>query len=290
MAISNSTTLNDLVGQIVAEQAQSAAYSTRVMRPLVRSHALPPGAGSIVVPRFQALSVAGLTEGVAPSSYTWNTDGVTLTPVERGVYVQLSKRALFADPFSDLAPYGEQIGRALGQDEDALILDAVSFSNIVNEQGGGANNISLADHLTAIGELEAANAPGPYYAVYHPVSWSKIRAGLDASEVIAFNAPGAQLANGFGEGLTNMNGFVGAPYGVPCFISTQVNTVSDDVNSYANVMFSKEAIGYAYMQDIGVDVDDNVTARAFDLMGWYSGDADELVDAWGVQLEDDIDG
>lgn len=290
MAISDSTQLNDLVGQIVAEQAQSAAYAARVMRPLVRSHALPPGAGSIVVPRFTSLSVASLSEGVAPASTTWSTDGVTLTPAERGVYVQLSKRALFADPFSDLAPYGEQIGRALGQDEDGLILDAVSFATIVNEQGAGANNVTLADHLTAVGELEEQNAPGPYFAVYHPVSWAKIRAGLDASEVIAFNRPGGQLAEGFGEGFTNLNGYVGMPYGVPAFISTEVNDVSDDSNSYANVMFSKEAIGYAYMQDIGVDVDDNVTARAFDLMGWYSGDADELVDLWGVQIEDDKDG
>ncbi len=290
MAISNSTTLNDLVGQIVAEQAQSAAYATRVMRPLVRSHALPPGAGSIVVPRFQSLAVASLTEGTAPASTTWSSDGVTLTPVERGVYVQISKRALFADPFSDLAPYGEQIGRALGEDEDGVILDAVAFATIVNEQGGGANNITLADFLTAIGSLEVANAPHPYFGVFHPTSWAKIRAGLDASQVIANNQPGAQLAVGFGEGVTNLNGFVGAPYGVPAFISTEVNAVSDDVNSYANVMFSREAIGYAFMQDIGVDVDDNVTARAFDLMGWYSGDADELVDLWGVQIEDDIDG
>lgn len=291
MAISNSSTLNDLVGQIVADQAQSAAYSTRVMRPLVRTHALPPGAGSIVVPRFQALTVSSLTEGTAPASTTWSSDGVTLTPVERGVYVQISKRALFADPFSDLAPYGDQIGRALAQDEDALILDAVDLtSNIVNEQGAGANNVLLADHLTAMGMLEADSAPGPYFAVYHPVSWAKVRAGLDASEVIAFNAPGAQLANGFGEGLTNLNGFVGAPYGVPTFISTQVNAVVGDAASYANLMFSREAIGYAFMQDLGVDVDDNITARAFDLMGWYSGDADELVDTWGVQIEDDIDG
>lgn len=290
MAISNSTQLNDLVGQIVAETAQSAAYAARVMRPLVRSHALPPGAGSIVVPRFAALTPAGLTEGVAPTSTTWTTAGVTLTPVERGVYVQISKHVLFADPFSDLAPYGEQIGRALAQDEDALILDAVSFSTIVNEQGGGANNITLADHLTAIGALETANAPGPYAGVYHPTSWAKIRAGLDASEVIAFNLPGAQMAIGLGEGTSSLNGFAGQFYGVPCFLSTEVNAVSDDANSYANVVFSKEAIGYAYMQDIGVDIDDNVVARAMDLMGWYTGDADELVDAWGIQVEDDIDG
>lgn len=134
MAISNSTQLNDLVGSIVSAEAQSAAYANRVMRPLVYSKALPPGAGSIVVPRFAAITVAGLTEGVAPSSHTLTSDGVTLTPVERGAYIQISKHVLHADPFADLAPYGQQLGRALAADEDALILDALSFATIVNEQ------------------------------------------------------------------------------------------------------------------------------------------------------------
>lgn len=288
MAISNSTTLNDLVGQIVASEAQSAAYSARVMRPLVKSMQCPPGAGSIVVPRFQALSVASLTEGVAPSSTTWSTDGVTLTPVERGVYVQVSKRALHADPFSDLAPYGEQIGRALAGDEDALILAAMDPATIVNEQTASANNVQLADFLTGMASLEAQNAPGPFYAVFHPTSWSKIRAEID--DASAFASVGQRVVEGFGEGLTNLNGFVGSPYGVPTFLSTQVDGTKDTNATYTNLMFAKEAVGYSYIQDIGVDVDENITARAFDLMGWYSGDADELVDLYSVQIQDDIDG
>src|SRR3982751_4215170 len=112
MPLSNTTTLNDLVGQIVSQDAQSAAYSARVMRPLIRTYIVPPGAGSIVVPRFAAVAVGSLTEGVAPTSTTMRTDGVTLTPVERGTYVQISKRLLHADPFQDLAPYGDQLGRA----------------------------------------------------------------------------------------------------------------------------------------------------------------------------------
>lgn len=288
MTVSNQTTLNDLVGQIVAKQAQSAAYQARVMRQLVRATDVPAGAGSIVVPRFSAIAVGSLTEATAPETATCSTDGVTLTPVERGALVRISKSALHADPWSDLAPYGDQLGRALAQDEDNLILDAVSFSTIVNQQAGGANNVTAADMLSGIGSLEAANAPGPYFAVWHPTSWAKIRAGIDDASVFA--SVGKKVVEGFGEGLTNLNGFVGAPYGIPCFISTGVNAVSDDSNSYANIMFSREAIGYAFMQDIGVDVDDNVAARAMDLMGWYSGDADELVDAYGVQIEDDIDG
>lgn len=288
MAITNSTTLNDLVGQIVSADAQSAAYAARVMRPLVRATAVPPGAGSIVVPRFQALTVAGLTEGTAPSSTAWSTDGVTLTPVERGVYVQISKRALHADPFSDLAPYGEQIGRALAADEDALILAAMDPATIVNEQTASANNVTLADFLSGIAALEAQNAPGPFYAVFHPTSWSKLRAELD--DASAFASVGTKIVEGFGEGLTNSAGFVGAPYGVPTFLSTQVDATKDTNATYTNLMFGKEACGYAYIQDIGVDVDDNVVARAMDLMGWYSGDADELVDLYSVAIEDDIDG
>ncbi len=288
MSISNSTTLNDLVGQIVSADAQSAAYAARVMRPLVRSTPVPPGAGSIVIPRFQKLTVGSLTEGVAPGSSAWSTDGVTLTPVERGVYVQISKRALHADPFTDLAPYGEQIGRALAEDEDDLILDAVIPATIVNQQGAGANNVGLADLLAGIASLEAANAPMPYFAVWHPISWGKLRAELD--DAAAFASVGTRVVEGFGEGETNLNGFVGQPYGVPCFISTSVNEVSDDSASLNNMIFSKEAIGYAFIQDIGVDVDDNVVARAFDLMGWYSGDADELVDLYAVSMEDDLDG
>ena len=287
MSISNSTTLNDLVGQIVSADAQSASYDARVMRPLVRSVALPPGAGSIVVPRFQALTVAGLTEGVAPGSTAWSTDGVTLTPVERGVYVQIAKRVLHADPFADLAPYGEQIGRALAMDEDALILAAIDPATIVNDQTSGADNITQYDLLEAISLLEQNNAPPPYFFVGHPIAIGKLRLAL--ANAATYDVVGAAIATGFGEGVTNLAGYAFTAFGVPCFMSTQVGT-TDGGAAIVNKMFSREACGYAFIQDIGVDVDENITARAFDLMGWYSGDADELVDLWSVAVEDDTDG
>lgn len=281
MAISNSTTLNDLVGQIVAQDAQSAAYATRVMRPLIRGYAVPPGAGSIVVPRFQSAAVASLTEGVAPSSTTLSTDGVTLTPVERGTYVQISKRALHADPFQDLAPYGEQLGRALAADEDELILASAAFSQSVNAAG----DVAGADFLEAIALLEAANAPGPYFAVFHPNTWAKLRAVFD--DWATFANVGKQTVEGFGAGFTNANGYVGSPYGIPCFISTAVpNDGGATPTQRHNIIFSREALSCAWIRDIGVDVDDNVVARALDLMAWYSADAAELVDDYGVTIKD----
>lgn len=284
MAISNSTTLNDLIGQIVSADAQSAAYANRVMRPLVRGYMVPPGAGSIVVPRFQSVSVASLTEGVAPSSTTLNSDGVTLTPVERGTYVQISKRTLHADPFQDLAPYGDQLGRALAQDEDDLILNDMDFTTHVNDN---TDSLVAADFREAIATLEAQNAPGPYFAVFHPNTWAKLRG--EFSDAAAYANVGRQTVEGFGQGFTNAAGYVGSPYGIPCFISTKVNDDGAATPSRRyNVMFSRESLGAAWIKDIGVDVDDNVVARAVDLMAWYSFDSAKLVDAYGVILEDTL--
>lgn len=283
MALSNSTTLNDLIGQIVSADAQSAAYATRVMRPLVRGYMVPPGAGSIVVPRFQSVAVGSLTEGVAPSSTTMNTDGVTMTPVERGTYVQISKRTLHADPFQDLAPYGDQLGRALAADEDSLILTDMDFTTHTNSSGA----IVAADFRDSIAQLEASDAPGPYFAVFHPNTWAKLRG--EFSDAAAYARVGQQTVEGFGQGFTNQAGYVGSPYGIPCFISTKVKSDTGATPSRRyNVMFSREALGASWIKDIGVDVDDNVVARAVDLMAWYSFDSAKLVDAYGVILEDTL--
>lgn len=270
MALSNSAALATLIGEIVASDAQSAAYATRVMRPLVRNYVVPPGAGSIVVPRFNRVEVAGLTEGEAPASETMSTVGQTLTPQERGAYVQISKRALHADPFQDLAPYGEQLGRSLAEDEDAQILSSLTFTRTVSDAGPISNDTLLA----GIADLEANNVPGPYFAVFHPTDWAGLRGEL--SDAAAFASVGKQTVEGFGEGFTNAAGYVGSPYGIPCFISTQAT---------AGVMFSKEAVAVAYIKDIGIDVDDNVVARAMDVMAWYSVDTTQLVDEYGVLLQ-----
>ncbi len=281
MAISNSTTLNDLVGQIVSDTTQSAAYSARIMRNLVTVKEVPLGAGSIVMPRFQELTEGSLTEGTATTSTAWSSDGVTLTPVERGIYVQISKRVLHADPFSDLSPYGEQLGRALAQGEDKEIL-AVMGSGVFTSQIDTGAELTAAHFRTAIATLEAADAPKPYFCVLAPQQWADI--ADDFGDASTFAGVGTQIVEGFEAGYPSMNGYVAAPYGVPTFISTQVEADAQ----YHGAMFAKEAVGFAYMKDIGVDVDDNVTARAFDLMAWRSADQALLVDAYGVGIATNV--
>jgi len=281
MAISNSTTLNDLVGQIVTQDAISAAYGARVMRNITSVYEVPLGAGSIVVPTFSGVFEAALTEGVAPNSTTWNTDGVTLTPVERGIYVQISKRVLHADPFMDLAPYGDQLGRSLAYGEDTEILKVMGSGCFNNTVGTFEADITASGFRAAISALESANAPKPYFAVFHPASWGKLTADFGQANV--FDAVGAGIVNGFGDGYPSLNGYVGSPYGIPTFIST---AVPSDSTHYYNCMFSKQAIAFAYMKDIGIDVFDNVVARAFDVMAWRSADQKVTNKDYGVTIID----
>jgi len=182
--------------------------------------------------------------------------------------------------------------KQLAEDEDGLILDSMSGSGtldtIINDNGTTPANTDLADFRTAISTLEAANAPKPYWAVYHPTSWAKLVADLD--DASAFASVGQQIVEGFAPGFPSLNGFVGAPYGVSVFISTKIPATLGAGTIYENFMFSPQAVGYAFLQDLGIDVDDNVTARAMDLMAWYSGDAAVIASDFGVQIHDDIDG
>jgi hypothetical protein len=280
MAISNSTSMNDLMGSIVNAEALSAAYGARIMRQLVYSVQIPQGAQSIVVPSFSGVAVGSLTEGTAPGSTVWGTDGVTLTPVERGVYCQISKHVLYADPFSDLAPYGQQLGQSLAKDEDAMI--CAEFANFTGATiGASGTAVTKAGFLSGVAAMEATDFAGPVCAVFAPSAWASLRSALGDAAVMA--APGTQMVQGFGQGLTNMNGFVGSPYGVPCFISSKVPNLGGN-NNYVNAIFKTRAIGYGYMQDLNVDVFDNVTARAYDLMAWYAGDAGTLRAELGAKL------
>jgi len=283
--LTNTTSLNDLIGTIVSAEAQGAAYAHRVMRPLVRSRQLPVGFGSVVIPRFQKITVAALTQATAPTIEQMVTDGVTLTPVERGALVRIAKTALRADPFDDLQPYGMEMGRAIAEDEDLLIISAMNPATIINN-GAGIVDITLNFFLDAIAKLETQNAPMPYFCVMHPVSWGKLRKELD--DASAFASVGRTVVEGFFPGFPSLNGYVGAPYGIPTFLSSQIDTTGDTNETIKNLMFSQQAVGYSYGQDIGVDVDDNVPCRAFDLMGWYTGDADELVDLYSVIIEDSL--
>ena len=53
-------------------------------------------------------------------------------------------------------------------------------------------------------------------------------------------------------------------------------------------MFSKQAVAYGYMKDIGIDVFDNVTARAFDIMAWRSAHQAVITKDYGCTMIDVI--
>jgi hypothetical protein len=292
-AMTNTTTLNDLIGSIIDAMVQEYSYARSVVKKLVTYKEIDNGYNSITIARWNSIAIGALTQSVTPDALALSTDGVTLTPTERGVVIKVSKTVLRADPFTDLEPYAKTLARALGEDQDSLILakmasngGATGFANTINN-GGGTADIELEDLRTAVGYLLANNAPMPYYSVLHPVSWSKILPELD--DVSAFATPGKNVVEGHGEGMpVAPDGFVAAPYGVPIYLSTKVDAARDTAQTYTNVMFSSEAWALASTFPQRVEAQENKPARCFDVVAWYTQDNAELVDTYGTTIEDQI--
>lgn len=291
MAVSNVTTLNDLVGSVVDSLVQEYAYSLEIMKNICRFKQIEEGYNSVTIPRWATIAVGALTEATAPVAAALSTDGVVLTPTERGVLVTISKKVLRSDPFSDLEPYAKTLGRSMGQDSDAQILPAMmaattGFTVTVNN-GGGVVDMTLAHFRTAIATLLAAEAPTPYFCVLHPLSWAKIMGDLD--DAASFSIAGRDVVEGHGWGLPkDARNFVAAPYGVPIFLSSQVDATRDTNATYSNVMMSQEGWGVARTFDMRVDTDENKPARAFDCIAWYAQHHAKLVNGYGLILEDQV--
>src|SRR5574343_339302 len=82
-----------------------------------------------------------------------------------------------ADPFSDLAPYGNQLGLALAKDEDTQI--CAEFGSFTGGTiGASGSAITKAGFLSGVAAMEATDMPGPVCAVFHPSAWASLRSAL----------------------------------------------------------------------------------------------------------------
>ena len=96
MALTNTTTLNDLLPAITAE-ALFVASEKSLMKGLVRNYTLAPGTGkTVTVPIYPNQTAGALTEATAPTATAISTDGVTFTVSEVGLTATVSDLSIVA--------------------------------------------------------------------------------------------------------------------------------------------------------------------------------------------------
>lgn len=276
MALTNTTTLNDLLPSIVAE-ALFVASEKSIMRGLVRNYTLAPGQGkTVTVPIYPQVTAAALTEATAPSATAVSTDGATLTVSEVGITATISDLAMMASASNVVSDIGRLFGEAIARKIDTDLMS--KFDGFSTTVGGVSTTATAALLFQAIAKLRSAgyDTASDCAIVLHPSVAYDVASTLTST----FAAPASAIGNSALE-----NGFMGMLGGVPVYQSSLVNQstlASNAAGDYGCGVFHKDALGLAIMQDIRIETQRQAALRGYDIVGSAIYGVGELYDGAGV--------
>ena len=280
MANSTTTTLNDLLPQIVAE-AMFQANEKSIMRGLVKNFTMPLNSGkSIVVPTYAQVTADAVAEGTdldgTAGDIAISSGGATLTVSEVGVMTNVTDLALRTSASNVIADVGRLFGEAIAKKIDQDLMG--NFDNFDTIVGGDAVVASAAKIFEAVAKLRANGVPSTDLAcVLHPM----IAYDLKSTITSTFAAPASAVGN---EAL--QSGYVGTLAGVPVYESSNMENTGT-TGDYKGGLFHRDALGLAMMQDIQVEQQRNASLRATELVATAVYGHGEIFDAYGVELHFD---
>ena len=277
MAGSTTTTLNDLLPQIVAE-AMFVASERSIMRGLVKNYAIPAGSGkTITVPRYPVQSAAAVTEGDEVSNTAVSTDGVTLTVSTVAIRTLLTDLARTSAASNVVADLGRLFGEAVAKkmDQDLLAL----FSGFSNGVGGASTAMSAALVAQAVAKLRANAVPGDALAcVVHPYVAYDLKKDLTNT----FANPNAGVI----QNEAMQMGYVGSLFGVPVFESANIADTGT-AGDYVGAVFHRDALGLAMVGDISIETQRRASYLGDDIVCSAHYGVAELYDTYGVKITAD---
>ena len=238
---STTTTYNDTVySAIIADMVLDALMAHVVTPPLLRKFDLSSQPSKAVdVPKADSFTAAALTEGTEVANTALTTTKVTGTAAEVGIMATITDVLEVSDIAAAHGSRLKQLGRSIGDKVDTDITALMgSFSNTV---GTTTADLTLANILSAIYTLEAANAPKPYVGVLHPIQISDMRTALETNANSPFQSQGIRA--GTDELGPAGNGFAGSWFGIPLYFSTNVPTANAAADRAGAIFSVNYALG-----------------------------------------------
>ena len=277
---STTTTLNDLLPQIVAE-AMFQANEKSIMRGLVKNFTMPLNSGkSIVVPTYPKVSAAAVAEGTDLSNTAVSTDGATLTVSEVGVMTTVTDLALRTSSSNVIADVGKLFGEAIAarMDKDLTAL----FGSFSTGVGAADQTITVNKIFEAVANLRKNGVPATDLAcVLHPMVAYDLKAAIGTQA----------FAGGDFQTEALRSGYVGTLAGVPIFESSNMTDASDNdpgtTGDYKGALFHRDALGLAMMQDIQIEQQRDASLRATELVATAVYGKGEIFDSYGIEMEFD---
>jgi len=272
---STTTTLNDLLPQIVAE-AMFQAQEKSIMRGLVKNFTMPLNSGkSIVVPTYPTVAAAAVAEGTDLSNTAVSTGGATLTVSEVGVMTTITDMAIRSSASNVIADIGKVFGEGIAKKIDQDLMS--NFDNFSTEVGDGTGAITVNSIFQAVANLRAGGVPSTDLAcVLHPMVAYDLKAAIGASA----------YAGGDLQTEALRSGYVGTLAGVPIFESSNMSNTGN-AGDYKGAVFHRDALGLAMMQDISIETQRDASLRASELVSTAVYGHGEIFDGYGVEVHFD---
>lgn len=195
----------------------------------------------------RSVSQTTLVEGVTPASAAFAFATVTATPVQYGLYVEVSDQLLNVAPVDILGKAAVEVRNNLARIIDQVIqAEVVAGSNVI--WGGDATNrpsidandkiiaADLRDAATKLKSLDAHTFDGYYVAIAHPLVSGDLKAESNGAwiEFSKYTTP---------EKL--FKGEIGALFGVRIVESSNVQSFASTVTVYPTMVMGKGAYGVA---------------------------------------------
>jgi N4-gp56 family major capsid protein len=271
MAASTTSTLDDLFVNIVA-QARFTAEEQALLRNLVTVYSIDAQPGvTIQVPKYPAITAAGLTEGTDMTSTTVSTSSVSVTVGEVGAQVFLTDMAAMGagNPADEL---GTVLGNAIAtkMDKDVIAL----FDGFSTSLGATTTELSVSYLFQAAAILRANKAPGRLVGIFHPYQVYALKANLTNTFA---NPNGGDLQN---EAMRT--GYVGTIAGIDIFESSNITV--DGSGDAKGIVMASEAIAMAMKRDFNMEPERDASNRGFELNATAIYGVAELDDAYGVEM------
>jgi N4-gp56 family major capsid protein len=262
MAGSTTTTLNDLLPQIVAE-AMFVASERSIMRGLVKNYSLGTGQGkTVTVPIYPNQTAGALTEGDEISNTAVSTNGATLTVTTAAIRTLVTDLSVAASASNVVADIGRLFGEAIARKID-LDLTA-QFSQLNAGFGDNTGQITAASIFQAVAKLKAAAVPTEgMVCVLHPEIAYDLKAALTTGGNNPFVAGGgtSEVAN---EAMRA--GFVGMLAGIPIYETSNIANTGT-AGDYNGAVFHRDAFGLAMIGDITIETERRASFLGTDIVG-----------------------
>jgi hypothetical protein len=195
------------------------------------------------------------------------------------VRVPIHDEAVNSSADSPSEVIGQLVGNALSAKVDSLIV--ANFDNFSGTANDTTNGISVDDLFSALGQLQANNAPAPYSMVHNPKAIYGTY-GL-SNDLVTSNQFGGSPSS---QDDMLRSGFIGQLAGCDIYTTAEIAISS---NNAIGAMFSKMALGFGYAGEFPrVEIERDAVRLKTDYVGSMFCGSVEIADSYGIEIQSKV--